>query len=152
MSLLQEVQKDKWSSRNTRDLLFNFTPSSPCSNACQLTSRSAMVICFLSIGIGASGIDEKLRDWRKNKRYSDFPHSCIWFPCQWLSRETIPLHPVLHSCAGAGCTPAHWRKYYSFYPFPEGRSPSVVHLITAGYCDWNFHYNNGCQELQCGFF
>lgn len=118
-----------------------------CADSFSLLTRS------LCLGLGASDVKEKLRDWRENKKHSDFPHFYIWVPCQWLSREMlIPLHPVLHSCAGSGCTPARWRKYYSFYPFPEGKSPSVVHLITAGYCDWNFHYNSRCQELQCGFF
>lgn len=154
MSLLQEGRKEEQMSAPPGTL-------QTCRWASHLALQAAMhtgwlpsqLCCFLCLGLGASDIKEMLRDWRENKRHSDFPHFCIWFPCQWLSCEMlIPLHPVLHSCAGAGCTPARWRKYYSFYPFPEGKSPSVVHLITAGYCDWNFHYNNGCQELQCGFF
>lgn len=153
MSLLQEGRLDECSSRNAPDSLLDFAPTSPCSNVRGLTSRSAVLTHILCLGLEASDIEEKLRDWRENKKHTDFPHFCIWFPCQWLSREMlIPLHPVLHSCADAGCTPARWRKYYSFYPFPEGKSPSVVHLITAGYCDWNFHYKDGCQESQRGLF
>lgn len=119
----KEGRMDDCSSRNTPDFLLVFAPSSTCSNAHRLTSKSTVLTCFLHLGLGASDIMEKLHDWRENKKHSDFPHFCIWFPCQWLSREMlIPLRPVLHGCAGAGCTPAHWRKYYSFYPFPEGKS------------------------------
>lgn len=118
---------------------------------CPLADFQVSCAFFFLLGLGASDIKECYVT--EKRKHSHFPHFSIWFLCQWLSHERlIPLHPVLHSCAGAGCTPACWRKYYSFYPFPEGRSPSVVHLITAGYCDWNFHYNSVCQELRCGLF
>lgn len=108
-------------------------------------------IFFFLLGVAAAGTKECYGT--QKRKHSRFPHFSIWFPCRWLSCERlILLHPVLHSCAAAGCIPACWRKYYSFYPFPEGKSPSVVHLITAGYCDWNFHYNSMCQGSQCGLF
>lgn len=120
----------------------------------QCTLADFQVSCaffFFLLGVAVSGIKECYGT--EKRKHWHFPHFSIWFPCQWLSRERlILLHPVLHSCAGAGCIPACWRKYYSFYPFPEGRSPSMVHLITAGYCDWNFHYNSACQGLWCNLF
>lgn len=163
--LLQDLRLRKWnfkwacfqegvnecSSRNAPDLQFAFTPTSASSSARWLTSKSAVLFFFFLLGVAVSGIKECYGT--EKRKHWHFPHFSIWFPCQWLSRERlILLHPVLHSCAGAGCIPACWRKYYSFYPFPEGRSPSMVHLITAGYCDWNFHYNSACQGLWCNLF
>lgn len=63
MSFLQKGRADNCFSKNIPDLLFIFTPSSSCSSASQLTSLSAVVICFSCSGIGASGKDEKLHDW-----------------------------------------------------------------------------------------
>lgn len=61
-SCRKEGRADKCFSKNIPDLLFNFTPSSSCSSASQLTSWSAVVICFPCSGIGASGKDEKVHD------------------------------------------------------------------------------------------
>lgn len=68
----KEGRMDECSCRNTPDLLLGFTPSSPCSNARWLTSKSAVLTHFLCLGLGASDIKEKLRDWRENKKHS-FP-------------------------------------------------------------------------------